>query len=92
MAIQTAVMFERVPAKLSAFNGRKHVVYDVYLELMVRDIWRKDGGLVAIEIAKLSLMAGSAVPDGGPYTLRYNYQGKPYEHAAMRVQDGKLII
>jgi len=92
MAIETAVMVERVPAKMSAFNGKKPVIYDVQLQLMVRDTWRKDGGLMAVEIMNISLAFGSDVPDGGPYTLRYTYQGRPYEHAAMRVQDGKLII
>jgi hypothetical protein len=92
MAMQTAVMFERVPAKLSAFKGRKHIIYDVELDLMIRDTWRKGGGLLAIEITKISLVAGCGVPDGGPYTLRYTYQAKPYEHAAVRVQDGKLVI
>ena len=92
MAIQTAVMVERVPAKMNAFNGKKPVIYDVELQLMVRDTWRKDGGLVAVEITTISLVFGSGVPDGGPYTLRYTYQNKPYEHAAMRVKDGKLII
>ena len=47
---------------------------------------------MAVEIMNISLAFGSDVPDGGPYTLRYTYQGRPYEHAAMRVQNGKLII
>lgn len=92
MSIQTAVMIERVPAKMSAFKGSKPVVHDVSLQLMVRDIWRKDGGLLATEIFNISLAIGSSVPDGGPYILRYMYQGRLYEHAAMRVKDGKLVI
>ena len=92
MATQTTVVSERVPAKLIAFPGCKHAVYDVQLDLMIRETWRKGGGLVAIEIFKLSLVDGSGVPDGGPYTLQYTYQRKPHEHAAMRVQKGKLII
>jgi len=92
MAIQTAVIVERVPAKMSAFNGKKPVIYDVELQLMVRDTWRKNGGLVAVEIMNISLAFGSDVPDGGLYTLRYTYQSRPYEHAAMRVKDGKLVI
>lgn len=85
-------MIERVPAKLSGFTGQKHAFYDVELDLMIRDSWRKGGGLVAIEIFKIGLVDGSGVPEGGPYTLRYTYQGKSYEHSAMRVRHGKLVI
>ena len=92
MKTQTAITVERVPAKLSAFNGRKHLFYDVELDLMIRDFWQIGGGLVAVEIASISLVDGSGVPDGGPYRLKYMCQGKLFEHAAMRVQHGKLII
>jgi hypothetical protein len=71
MSIQTAVMVERVPAKMSFFNGSKPVVYDISLQLMIRDIWQKDGGLLATEIMNISLAVGSSVPDGGPYILLY---------------------
>ena len=92
MDIETAVMVERVPAKMSIFDGEKTVLYDVELQLMVRDTWRKGGGLLAVEIMSISMALGSGVSDGGPYTLRYTHQGKPYEHAAIRVKNGKLLI
>lgn len=92
MKTDTAIMMERIPGKLTCFAEQRHAFYDVELDLMIRETWRKGGGLVATEIFKLGLADGSGVPDGGPYTLRYTFQGRLYVHAAMRVQHGKLIV
>jgi hypothetical protein len=91
MKTETAITVEPVAGKLSMLMQDKCVTYDVQLNLMIRDVWRKGGGLLRVEIANVSLAAGSTVPDGGPYTLSYLYCGKPYEQTGLRVHGGRLV-
>jgi hypothetical protein len=82
--------FGRVSATLSTLVNDQYKTYNVFLDLEVRQLWGQ-GGIEDEAIAKAKLAAGAAIPDGGPYTLRYSYHGKPYEQIGLRMQFGHLL-
>ncbi|HLK06757.1 MAG TPA: hypothetical protein VKV30_02390 [Candidatus Angelobacter sp.] len=82
--------FDRVSATLSTLVNDQYKTYNILLDLEVKQLWGR-GGIEDEAIAKAQIAAGSAIPDGGPYTLRYSYHGKPYELIGLRMQFGHLL-
>lgn len=86
----TKLVFDRVPATLSKLVNDRYVTYQVLLDLEVRQVYGQNG-VEHEAIAKSQMVAGTAPPDGGPYTLRYAYHGQRYEQIGMRMQFGRLL-
>jgi len=80
--------FDQVDGTLGTLVKDEYVDYPVKLNLEGKRL-RGAGGVEDEAISRVTL--ASAVPDGGPYTLRYSYHGKKHEQIGLRVNGGVLL-
>jgi hypothetical protein len=84
-------ILDRVHAAVAGTVDGRTQIWDVMLDLEVVVLRGQFAGSDDVAIEHSSVTPGFAVPRGGPYTVRYSYHGRNYEHTVWGDENGQLV-
>ena len=84
-------MLDRVHAAVAGTVDGRTQIWDVMLDLEVVVLPGHFPASDNVAIEHSSVTPGFAVPQGGPYTVRYSYHGRTYEHVVWGDENGQLV-
>ncbi len=84
-------VLDRVHAAVAGSVNGHPEMWDVMLDLQVVSLRGQFAASDDVAIEHSSLSPGFSVPRGGPYTIRYTYHGRAYEHTLWSDENGQLV-
>ena len=84
-------VLDQVHAAVAGTVDGRPIIWDVMLNLEAVVLPGQFAGSDDVAIERSSLAPGFSMPQGGPYTARYSYRGKTYEHVVWGDENGQLV-